>query len=342
MAKKAHDYDALPTGTYAPHWLQEMRVVMVVLAFVLLLEFIARVIAPILDYDRVNIFAFPDTIQELEQTAEESGNPKVVFFGNSLMMHGLDQNVVKAQLKSSSDQEIESAKITPVGTAMLDWVFLYQRYFSDTESHPDVMVVGFVAHHIHDQEPIKLRRLSRHFVAKKALPQLWDTDLDYDFHNVPQSVLCNISALGGDQPEHQLGILQTLIADYRVGLNRNNGLVSDWKQRMAQEAAKKKGEELGSGSQQETYQRMLRFITECKKHGVKLYFVPMPQPDVWDFNPEAQKIIEAEGMTVLDARRIPGMTEEDFSDGYHLGETGKEKFSQWMAEQLSTQLKQAD
>jgi len=305
MANKNHDYDALPTGSHATSWLQEMRVVMVVLAFVLTLELIARIIAPILDFDRENIYAFPEVLADLEEAAHLSGKPKVVFFGNSLMLHGLDQELVKNELAVIEGPEIESAKVTPVGT-------------------------------IHDQEAIKLRRLSRHFVAKEDLPLLWKTDLK-DFHHITQSVLCNISALEGDQPEHQLGILQTLIADYRKGLNHNNDLVSAWKKRKAEEAAKRKGEKL-AGEPTETYQRMLRFIEEAKTHGVKIYFVPMPQPEVWDFNPEAQKLMEAEGMTVLDARSIEGMTPEDFSDGYHLGETGKVKFSKWMAEQLKSHL----
>ena len=337
MAKKHHDYDAMPTGAYAPAWIQELRVVMVVLAFVLVLELISRIIAPILDYDRKNIYAFPEVIENLESAAEESGNLKVVFFGNSLMLHGLDQELIKQELTRINGSKIESAKVTPVGTAMLDWVYLYRRYFSDQNSHPDILVVGYVSHHIHDQEAIKLRRLSRHFVSKKDLPTLWKTDLE-DFHRTTQSVLCNISALEGDQPEHQLGILQTLIADYKKGLNRNNALVSEWKKRIAEKEAERKGESISDESK-ETYQRMLRFITECKKHGVKIYFVPMPQPEIWDFNPEAQKLIEAEGMTVMDARDIDGMTPEDFSDGYHLGESGNEKFSKWMAAQLSEILK---
>ena len=333
-----HDYDALATDTKASSWLVEMRVVMVVLAFVLTLELIARVVAPILDFDRENIFAFPEVIENLEKAAEESGNPKVVFFGNSLMLHGLDQELTKQKIAKDHGSDIETAKVTPVGTAMLDWVYLYRRYFSDQDSHPDILIVGFVAHHIHDQEAIKLRRLSRHFVTKKDLPLLWETDLEKDFHNITQSILCNISALGGDQPEHQLGILQTLIADYKAGLNRNNDLVAEWKQRLAEEAAERESKE-NTATQKETYQRMLRFIRECKKHGVKMYFVPMPQPEVWDFNPDAQKIIEAEVMTVLDARRIPGMTEQDFSDGYHLGETGKAKFTKWLADKLGKELK---
>lgn len=338
MAKKHHDYDALPNDKRAASWLQEMPVVMVVLAFVLSLELIARIIAPILDFDRKNIYAFPETIAQLEKDAKTSEKQKVVFFGNSLMLHGLDQALVKEELENIGAPEMESAKVTPVGTAMLDWVYLYRRYFSDENSHPDILVVGFVRHHIHDQEAIKLRRLARHFVTKKDLPLLWEEDLE-DFHNITQSVLCNVSALEGDQPEHQLGVLQTLIADYKKGLNRNNNLVSAWKQRLAQETAIRDGKVLDTGEPEETYQRMLRFIAECREHKVKVYFVPMPQPEVWDFNPEAQRIIEAEGMSVLDARDIDGMTPEDFSDGYHLGETGNKKFSKWMAAQLSEILK---
>ena len=337
MAKKYHDYDALPTDRRATSWQKEMPVVMVVLAFILSLELIARVIAPVLDYDRENIYAFPETIAQLEEESNTSGKQKVVFFGNSLMLHGLNQTLVKDELNSMQSPAIESAKVTPVGTAMLDWIYLYRRYFTDVNSHPDILVVGFVGHHIHDQEAIKLRRLARHFVAVQDLPQLWEKDLK-DFHNITQSILCNISALEGDQPEHQLGILQTLVADYRKGLNRNNNLVSAWKQRLIQESATANGIKRVNESD-ETYQRMQRFIAECRVHNVKVYFVPMPQPEVWDFNPDAQKIIETQGMTVMDARNIAGMTPEDFSDGYHLGETGNAKFSKWIATQLYQILK---
>jgi len=337
MAKKHHDYDALPNDRRATSWQQEMPVVMVVIAFILSLELIARIIAPVLDYDRENIYAFPETIAQLKEDANTSGKQKVVFFGNSLMLHGLDQTLVKDELKNMESPAIESAKVTPVGTAMLDWVYLYRRYFTDKNSHPDILVVGFVGHHIHDQEAIKLRRLARHFVAVQDLPLLWDKDLK-DFHNITQSILCNVSALEGDQPEHQLGILQTLVADYRKGLNRNNNLVSAWKQRLAKDSDAPNDKET-TYEPEETYQRMQRFIAECREHNVKVYFVPMPQPEIWDFNPEAQRIIEAEGMSVLDARDIEGMTPEDFSDGYHLGETGNEKFSKWMAAQLNEILK---
>ena len=83
---------------------------------------------------------------------------------------------------------------------------------------------------------------------------------------------------------------------------------------------------------------MERLIETCKKHDVEIWFVPMPQPEVWELHPDAVALAEKHGMKILDARQIPGMQEDDFSDGYHLGESGSEKFSHWMAEQLKNHL----
>lgn len=332
MSGKHHDYDALPTDKRAPSLRQELRVVAVVVVFLITLEIIARVMAPTLDYDREHIHAFPDIIAEADQKAEESQKPSIIFFGNSLMMHGLDEDILHGELKKQEGPEVVSTKITPVGTAMLDWVYLYKRYFESTNQHPDMLVVGFVAHHIHDQEPIKLRRLSRHFVAKDNFPELWTKDLG-DFHRIAQSTLCNISALEGDQPEHQLSLLSGIISHYKPGLNKNNELVRAAAERRA-------AKNPSTSTQKQTFQRMERFIETCKKHGVEVWFVPMPQPDHWNLHPEAVALAERHGMKVVDARAINGMTEEDFSDGYHLGESGTDKFTHWMAGQVKKHLKE--
>jgi hypothetical protein len=323
MAGPAHDFDALPTDARAPTFRQELRVVLVVLAFLAVVEGVARVLAPSLDYDRKHIHAFPQIIGNFNDRAKAASHPKVLFFGNSLMLHGLDEQQFKDELAKDSGAEVETAKITPVGTAVLDWLYLYRRYFDAPGSDPDVLVVGFVAHHIHDQEPAKLPRLARHFTASRDLPVLWRDDLPY-FHDRVQSLLCAESALCGDQPEHQMSILYACVSNYQEGLKTNNRLV--------EAAAKRKAVQQ---TQTETFSRLNRFIQLCKSRGVKVIFVPMPQPEPWKVAPEALALIKQHGMEVRDATSIPGMTEADFSDGYHLGDTGKVKFSRWLAGALS-------
>lgn len=333
MAAPSHDYDALPTDARAPSFRQELRVIGVVLAFVALLEIIARILAPSLDYDRKLIHAFPQTIGNLQQRAAKSASPRVVFFGNSLMMRGLDESILHDELRKIAGPPLETGKITPVGTAMLDWIYLYQRYFTTKASHPDVLVVGFVAHHINDQEPIKIRRLARHFVAPRDFPALWRTDID-NFHQLAQSALCGISALEGDQPEHQMNILNLCVPDYQAGLNANHRLVE------AAAARKARGKaDFGPANRAvaatETFTRMERFIGLCQAHGVRVVFVAMPQPQVWDLNPAAVSLARKHTMQVLDARAIAGMTAADFADGYHLGASGAAKFSRWLAGALA-------
>ena len=326
MPEKKPDYEALPTHLKAPTIRQELRVVAIVITFVLLLEIISRIIAPYLDYDREHIHAFSEIISSTLEEAESKNEPSLVFFGNSLMLHGLDLNILEKELSEAGAPSITSTKITPVGTAMIDWVFLYKRYFENAEQHPDILILGFVSHHINDQEDIKLRRLSRHFVAPKNFPELWREDLG-DFHRIAQSSLAHVSALEGDQPEHQLGILSTIISDYRTGLNQNNNFV-----RTQIKSPK------SSGAPEETFTRMERFINTTKKDGVEIWFVAMPQPGGWNLNPEAIKLAKKHGMKFLDARQLPNMKDEDFSDGYHLGKTGSEKFTKWMAKKVKNNL----
>jgi len=333
MAVPSHDYDASPTDIHAPSFRQELRVIGIVLAFVALLEILARVLAPSLDRDRKRIHDFPQTISNLEHRARISGHPRVVFFGNSLMLRGLDEDIVRDELLKHSRPAVETAKITPVGTAMLDWIYLYQRYFKTEDSQPDVLIAGFVGHNIHDQEPIKIRRLSRHFVAIRDFPALWRTDLE-DFHQLVQSALCGVSALEGDQPEHELAILNCCVPDYQDGLNANHRLIEDAAARKTRSKTAS-GPADRAGAATETFTRMKRFIDLCQGDHVRIVFVAMPQPEFWNINPEAIRLAHKHDVKVLDARAIDGMTEADFIDGYHLGPTGAAKFSRWLAGALA-------
>jgi hypothetical protein len=140
-------------------------------------------------------------------------------------------------------------------------------------------------------------------------------------------VLCGISALAGDQPEHQIYLLDRLVPAYQAGLKENNRLVQTAAARQA--AAANPAALAGAGG--ETFQRMARYIDLCQAHGVKIWFVAMPQPEPWTVNPAAIRLVREHGMKFLDARTIEGLTAADFSDGYHLGETGADKFSRWLA-----------
>jgi len=284
---------------------EELKVLAVLGCFLAALELIARNISDSLDTDRAHIAEFDEIVAK---------DKKGAVLGNSLLLHGFDE-----ELFAQEAPEYPMIKVTPVATAVLDWGHLYERYFLENEKLPEHLFVGFVAHHVDDSEPPKLRRLSRHFVKTDSLSDLWQCER-FDGHQRMQSSLAHVSALIGDQPAHRERVLDYFIDWYRLGLRTNQDFV-----------ARESGD---VGKPRSTYRRFNRFLEMVKSSGVKLWLIPMPQPEYWELDPLLVDKIEEKEIGLLDARAIPEMREEDFSDGYHLGESGAEKFTRWFAGQV--------
>ena len=296
----------------------------------LLLEIVARILAPTLDYDRVHIHALPRIVEEMN----EGEQPRVVLLGNSLLMHGVDGELLEEEISHAISGPCSVTKITPVGTAIRDWNYLYDTYFTEKNTHPDVVVVGFVAHHIPDQYELKMRRLARHFCS---LHNLWDC-LQQEgptFDDKAVGALSHFSALYGDQPEHHWGVSSFTIPEFGRSVRKINNILDGQAGRKARENAER---DSSSALSPKTYQKLAHLIETFRKHGVKACFVPMPQPESWDFDPSAAEVIIDNEALLVDGRTIKGMTEADFSDGYHLGETGTKRFTLFLAEALAKEL----
>ncbi|MBL6923373.1 MAG: hypothetical protein ISR39_14500 [Akkermansiaceae bacterium] len=292
---------------------QELKVLAVLVCFLAGLELIARMISESLDDDRAHIAQFDELVGEL-------GEKKGAVLGNSLLLHGLN-----LEQFAQESPDFSTIRVTPVSSAVLDWGHLYERYFLKGEELPEHLFVGFVAHHVDDSEPAKFRRLSRHFVSTGSLSQLWERER-FDPHQRVQSGLSHVSALIGDQPAHRERVLDYFIDWYRLGLRTNQDWVT--------------GEVESSIERQSSFERMTRFIDMVQAGGTRLWIIPLSQPEYWELNSGLLELIEKKGIGLMDARSIPGMTADDFSDGYHLGESGAEKFTKWFAKEISEKITQ--
>lgn len=308
----------------------EWKVIVAVILGVLVLEVVARIIAPFLDYNREHIHAFPEIVENMARDEE----PQVMIFGNSLLMHGVDEGLLDDEISRATSSSCSVTKITPVSTAIRDWNYLYDTYFTEKNIHPDAVVVGFVGHHIPDQYELKLRRLTHHFCSSNNLGECLENEAP-TFDLKALGAISHVSALYGDQEEHQWGVSAFFISNYGSGVNKINNILDAQDERVALEEAAKSSD---AGPPPNTYKRLARLIETFKKHNVRAYFVPMPQPELWDLDPAAVETIESNGATLIDARAIAGMTEGDFSDGYHLGKTGTEKFTRFLAQVIAADL----
>ena len=292
---------------------EELKTLVVLVCFLAGLELIARMVSESLDDDRAHI-------AQLDELVGELGEKKGAVLGNSLLLHGLN-----LEQFAQESPDFSTIRVTPVSSAVLDWGHLYERYFLKGEALPEHLFVGFVAHHVDDSEPAKLRRLSRHFVSTGSLSQLWERER-FDFHQRVQSGLSHVSALIGDQPAHRERVLDYFIDWYRLGLRTNQDWVT--------------GEVESSVERQSSFERMTRFIDMVQAGGTRLWIIPLSQPEYWELNSGLLELIEKKGVGLMDARSIPGMTADDFSDGYHLGESGAEKFTKWFAKEISEKITQ--
>ncbi len=292
---------------------QELKVLAVLVCFLVGLELIARMVSESLDDDRAHIAQFDELVGEL-------GEKKGAVLGNSLLLHGLN-----LEQFAQESPDFSTIRVTPVSSAVLDWGHLYERYFLKGEELPEHLFVGFVAHHVDDSEPAKLRRLSRHFVSTGSLSQLWERER-FDPHQRVQSGLSHVSALIGDQPAHRERVLDYFIDWYRLGLRTNQDWVT--------------GEVESSVERQSSFERMTRFVDMVQAGGTRLWIIPLSQPEYWELDSGLLELIEKKGVGLMDARSIPGMTADDFSDGYHLGESGAEKFTKWFAKEISEKITQ--
>jgi hypothetical protein len=301
-------------------------VAFVVLA-VVALEIASRIMAPHLDYDRTHIHDFPEIVGELEKAA----HPQILIYGNSLVMHGIDEELLRKELAAATSGPCSIAKIAPVGTAVRDWVYLYDTYFTAQDTHPDAVVIGFVAHHLPDDGELKIRRLARHFCSSE---NLWSClrDETTNFEDRALGALSHVSAVFGDQQELQWGSIHWCVPEFSEGVRKINHFLDDKAARDAKAAA---AASPAAEPKPKTYEQLAALLEVFHRHEVRAYFVPMPQPETWLLDPALIETIEAGGATLLDARQIAGITPEDFSDGYHLGPTGTKKLTRFLAKALA-------
>lgn len=298
----------------------ELKVIAAVLCVLAACELAVRIASPYLDSDRIHIAEFPDISKKLAQ----STSPRVLFLGNSLTRSGVDMDIVREELVRRGQNNASIAKIVPVGTVVTDWHYIFEKYFSDVDQCPDIVVIGFVRHHIPDSRDLKCRRLGRYFCEVNHLAEIFEYDVAA-LSKRTEVLLSRFWATYGEQSLVQERIYDSFIPNYRSATRKINKLL------LADE--EKKNEHLENPKR--TYHRLKRIAELLKKNNTHGIFVAMPLPDVWELDADVAKTVRQCGMTFIDGRKIPGMKNEDFRDGYHLGQNGAKIYSQFIAGKIT-------
>jgi hypothetical protein len=312
------------TSSFRTEW----KVLAVVVAVLAVCECGARLAADHLDYDREHISQFPAISRKLHQAKR----PRVLFFGNSLTMHGVSLDEVRAELaRMGMGEPCTIDRFVPVGTDVTDWIYIYERFFRNVDQAPDIVIVGFAGHHMRDLKPPKrLRRLGGRFLDMRDAPECFSRDVTR-FDDRVEVLLSRGSSVFGDQLIYREAALYGILPWFQASERRLNSILT-----VSKEAAAAKPN--ATPRPKPTFERVRRLARLLKDTGARGVFVAMPLPHVWDADPEVQRIVEEMGMTFIDARKVDGITADDFPDGYHMGPKANGVYSRFMAARLAEQL----
>jgi hypothetical protein len=298
--------------------------VLATVAFVLAIcECGARLAASRLDYDRAHISQFPAISRELHQAQR----PRVLFFGNSLTMHGVSLDEVRAELTRRQAGPCTIDRFVPVGTDVTDWIYIYEQFFRNTDQAPDIVIVGFAGHHMRDLKPPKrLRRLGGHFLDAKDIPECFRHDVR-NFDDRVGVLLSMFSSVYGDQLVYREAALYGVLPGFQASERRLNRILA----RSKDAAAARPN---APPPPEPTFDRVRRLAKLLKDTGARGVFIAMPLPHIWDADPQVAQIVESMGMTYIDARKIDGVEPDDFPDGYHMGDKANSIYSRFVAARM--------
>ena len=189
-----------------------MKVVLTVIVVMVAWELVSRTTASSIGRDRAHIAGFADIAKDLHK----QDSPRVLFLGNSLTEAGVDLAVIERELSAAGLGKVNMARVVPVGTDVLDWIYISQTYFTEPARMPEVIVVGFAAHHVQDAPVKRNRRLGRYFVSPRNIGQLFSRDMP-KLDDRAEILLSMYSSAVGDRPLMQEAILAAIIPYFHAG-----------------------------------------------------------------------------------------------------------------------------
>lgn len=300
----------------------ERLVIVSVISLFLMLEACFRFGGEYLSKDITHLQSFESISQQLAQFNPKQGT-RLLFLGNSLTRHGIDQEAFARVVEQEFGQKIQCVKMNPDNTALADWFYAYRTYFSNPGVKPDLVIIGFEGIHLRDAPSNHPDRLAQYYCTWADYPQLFKYDLN-NFEERVHFSLCKVSAAFGNRDRIQKRALDLLIPDYRAGIEQLN-------HRRNQHATPP----LSSPG----YERLEELISIASKQGTQIVLAAMPVPEAYEFDPELLELVENSSAILFDCRTVPGITDPMFFDGLHMDEQAASLYSTTLARKSGSVIK---
>ncbi len=305
----------------------ERYAVFMVVGLFLLLELSIRIGGEFLSKDIAHLRSFPNIAQKMADFNPDNGI-RVLFLGNSLTRHGVDQNAFAETIKEEGGGAVQSVKMNPDNTDLSDWFYAYRTYFAKPGIKPDVLIIGFEGVHLRDAPSRHPDRLAQYYCTWSDWPDLCKFDLK-TFEDRVYFVLCKYSAAFGNRDRIQKRVLDKLIPDYRAGMDELNS-----RRNKSKKKEKKK--------KPQSFEKLQKLIAMADVQGTKIILAAMPVPEAYEFDANFLEVIENSSAVLVDCRTVPGITLPMFFDGLHMDEQAAKLYSSELARKISPVLNSLD
>jgi hypothetical protein len=76
-------------------------------------------------------------------------------------------------------------------------------------------------------------------------------------------------------------------------------------------------------------------LTLGERNSVPIVIATVPMSHSYSIDPTIPQLVESHHMTFIEANRIDGLDSTHFPDGYHIDESGAEKYTKRLAEEFA-------
>ena len=305
----------------------ERYVLFMLTGLFLLLEISIRFGGDHLSKDIAHLKSFPKIARKMADFNPANGT-RILFLGNSLTRHGVDQQTFAVVAEEEVGVAVQSVKMNPDNTDLADWFYAYRTYFAKPGIKPDVLVVGFEGIHLRDSPSRHPDRLARYYCTWSDWPDLCKYDLK-TFEDRVYFVLCKYSAAFGNRDRIQKRVLDKLMPNYRTGMEELNRRRNEGSKKRQKEKKKKKP----------GFERLKKLIEIADRQGTKIVLAAMPVPEAYEFDAEFLEVVENSSAVLIDCRTVEGITLPMFFDGLHMDEQAAKLYSSELARKMSPVLK---
>ncbi|HKP72947.1 MAG TPA: hypothetical protein VJT82_08420, partial [Pyrinomonadaceae bacterium] len=263
-------------------------------------------------------------IPAISERLSQGEGLRVLFIGNSMTRYGVEPEIVEREITAQGVAPLRVELVFPDATALPDWYYAFQHYFTAPGHAPDVLVVCFARNDLQDNLPVQSWRLAQYYTGLRDVPEVFREDLR-DFDSRSEFVLSDISAAFANRTRVRERALDLLIPGYRETAQQINRTQQATKEKLPHPPPP-------------TYQRLARLGRLAESRGVKVILVAMPEREDYELDPRLQTAVEAAGMTLLDSRAGHGLRPDSYVDEMHLGAGGAVIYSHFLARRLAPKL----